>query len=411
MIPFWIISGALGLVVVALLVLALLRNRPDGGVADSSDLQVYRDQLREVERDVARGVLAEADAERLRAEISRRILAADAELRATVTATQAPRGVALATAGLILIIVLVGGYGLYSTLGVPGYGDLALRDRIAAADERRKNRPSQIEAEGQLPPLPATDAPKEYLALVDRLRQAVEDRPDDLQGHVLLARSEATLGNFIRAYMAQERIVAIRGDDATARDYADLADMMVLAAGGYVSPEAERVLDGALSRDPNNGVARYYGGLMLQQNDRPDVAFRLWDTLLRASNPDDAWVPPITAQIGELALRAGVTGYQIPDLGGTTLAGPGQDDIAAAENLSPEERQEMIRGMVSQLSDRLASQGGTPEEWARLIGAYGVLGNAEQAIAIWENAQEVFAGNDAALEIVRDGARNANIAP
>ena len=38
--------------------------------------------------------------------------------------------------------------------------------------------------------------------------------------------------------------------------------------------------------------------------------------------------------------------------------------------------------MVNQLSERLASEGGSPEEWARLIAALGVLGEGQRAIEI-----------------------------
>ncbi|MGY9046614.1 MAG: tetratricopeptide repeat protein, partial [Rhodobacterales bacterium] len=312
--------------------------------------------------------------------------------------------------------LLGGGYWLYSRLGAPGYGDLGLKDRIAAADQARENRPSQQEAEVQVPDTTPPDAPAEYAELVTRLRGAVAERPDDLQGHVLLARSEAALGNFVNAYKAQEQILRLKGDTATAKDYADLADMMVLAAGGYVSPQAEAALDAAMSRDPQNGVARYYGGLMLAQTGRPDAAFRLWDNLLRESSATDPWVPPITGQIEEMALRAGVTGYRLPETAlplpqtATPLPGPSQQDMQSAGDMTPEQRTQMIQGMVARLSDRLATEGGTPQEWARLIAAYGVLNNQAQAIAIWDNAKQVFDGNEEALKIVREGATNAGIA-
>ena len=215
------------------------------------------------------------------------------------------------------------------------------------------------------------------------------------------------MGNYVEAYGAQQQVLSIKGDNATGKDYADLADMMVLAAGGYVSPEAERVLEAALARDPQNGVAQYYMGLMMAQTGRPDVAFRLWDRLLRQSPPDAAWLPPILAQIEEMAFRAGVSDYQPPRIAG--IPGPSADDLNAAEEMSPEDRQEMIRGMVARLSDRLANEGGTPEEWARLISSLGVLGDEAQAIAVWNNAQEVFGDNPEALEIVREGARAAGL--
>lgn len=412
MTSFWIISGALALLAATWPALSLIRARRDNDPAEASDLQVYRDQLREIDRDVARGVMLTDDADPLRAEVSRRILTADTALRADVAVADAPRAAGRITTGLIIVIVVGGGLGLYANLGAPGYGDLALRDRIAAAETRRDDRPSQAEAEAQAPAVPpVTGAPREYMELVQRLRSTVAERPGDLQGHMLLARSEAALGNFVEAYKSQEQIITLKGDAATAQDYADLADMVVLAAGGYVSPEAERVLEITLSMDPLNGVARYYGGLMLAQNDRPDIAFRMWDDLLRTSTADDAWVPPIVEQIQGLAMRAGVAGYEVPQVGGAPLRGPSAADIDAAQDMTPEERMDMIRGMVEQSSDRLATQGGPPEEWARLIVGYSVLGNAEQAIAIWRNAEEVFAGNDDALKIILEGARNANIAP
>ena len=79
---FWIIIGSLALGVGAVLALALLRGRKGDVPPAAYDLQVYRDQLKEVDRDLARGVIAPAEAERVRTEVSRRVLAADAELQA-----------------------------------------------------------------------------------------------------------------------------------------------------------------------------------------------------------------------------------------------------------------------------------------------------------------------------------------
>jgi cytochrome c-type biogenesis protein CcmH len=84
--------------------------------------------------------------------------------------------------------------------------------------------------------------------------------------------------------------------------------------------------------------------------------------------------------------------------------------MQAAGEMDSDDRQEMIRGMVQRLSDRLASEGGTPQEWARLIGALGVLGDTEQARTIYAEAQNVFAGNDAAVAVVTKAATQAGIA-
>jgi cytochrome c-type biogenesis protein CcmH len=66
--------------------------------------------------------------------------------------------------------------------------------------------------------------------------------------------------------------------------------------------------------------------------------------------------------------------------------------------------------MVARLSERLATQGGSAEEWARLIKAYGVLGETDRARAIWAEAQQLFGGNAADLEVVRAAATQAGVA-
>ncbi|WP_226621607.1 c-type cytochrome biogenesis protein CcmI [Alloyangia pacifica] len=419
MTTFWIVTALAVLAVSAPLLISLLRSRDGAEIAGagSFDLKVYRDQLSEIDRDRARGTIGEAEAERLRTEVSRRILAADSRAQQGGT-TATGKGPGRAAAGLVLLALLAGTYALYLQLGAPGYGDLSLGTRIEAAEELRASRPSQQEAEASVPDAPNADAPAEYAQLVVRLREAVAARPDDLQGQALLARSEAALGNYRAAYAAQRRVIELRGEEATASDYADLADMMVLAAGGYVSPEAEEALDAVMRLDPENGVARYYGGLMMAQTGRPDSAFRIWDNLLRQSEPGAPWLAVIAEQMPELARRAGINDYTLPEVASAALAGdspmalpgPSSADVEAASDMSDEDRQAMIEGMVDNLSQRLASEGGSPEEWARLLTALGVLGQTDRAAAIWTEAQTVFATRPAALETIRAGAARAGLA-
>ena len=405
---FWIITSAIALVIAGMLALVLLRTRSATEPAAAFDLRVYRTQLKDVETDLERGVISEADATRIRTEVSRRILKADETIRAGKAERRQSRTVTLVMAAVLALATVGGSLALYRELGAPGYGDFSLSLRKELAEQARMERPRQAEAEATLPPYPAAqELSEDYLNLLERLRETVAQRPDDVQGHVLLARNEAASGNFAAAYAVQGDVIRLKGDEVTAEDYANQAEMMVLAAGGYVSPEAEVVLDTALRRAPQNGPARYYWGLMMTQTGRPDMAFRIWAALLRDSPPNARWVPPIRAQIEEMAQRAGVQ-YTLPPLVAPS-GGPTAEDVAAASDMSPQERQEMIRGMVQSLSDRLASQGGPPTDWARLIGALGVLGDTEQARAIYDNAVQVFAGNDAALEPITAAARQAGV--
>ena len=406
---FWLTTGILTLAVAAILASALLRNRQTEVAPEKYDLNVYKDQLREIEQDAARGVIAADEAERLKTEVSRRILAIDAKMASGTHSEGGPRKIGMAAAGISGVVLLGGAFALYSELGAPGYGDLSLKTRIDAAEQARLNRPSQADAESQLPPSANPEASQEYSDLVQKLRGAVAERPNDLQGFMLLARSEAALGNFTAAYQAQERVISLKDDSATAEDYADLADMMVLAAGGYVSPEAERVLQAAFVRDEGNDVVAYYRGLLMAQTGRPDVALRIWDRLLRNSEATDPWVTPVLESIAEVAVRAGVTDYSPPALANAPLRGPTQQDMESAANMTTEDRAQMIEGMVAQLAERLSTEGGSPEEWARLIGALAVLGRAEEAMKVYADGQEVFSDNDAALKTLRDAATGAGI--
>lgn len=407
MLSFWGVVAAITLMVAWILTRAVLRGaKREVASRAASDVDVYRAQLDEVERDVARGVIAPDDAERVHAEIARRLIAADKALgdETMITGTS-PSSVALA----VIAIGLVGSVGSYLWLGAPGYGDMALRDRIAFAEEVRLSRPAQEVAERSLPAfVPPADMDERYRTLMTQLRSTVAARPDDLQGHSLLAQQERRIGNFSGAKEAQARVVALKADTADAQDLADLGELKVLAAGGYVSPEAEASLRAALSRDPTSGSARYYLGLMLVQTGRPDQAFRIWDSLLRAGPEEAPWIPPILAQIEELAQLAGVR-YAIPEIGSSAGPGPSSEDIENAAAMSPAERMDMIGSMVTGLSQRLATQGGPARDWARLISSLGVLGEWERAQAIHANAVEVFADDLVAIDLINAAGRDAGV--
>ncbi|WP_010138227.1 c-type cytochrome biogenesis protein CcmI [Oceanicola sp. S124] len=410
---FWVISAILSLAVAGLLVRSLMQGGGSAEPAEALDVAIYRDQLAEIDRDLARGALPEEEAARTRTEVSRRLLAADAAARAAGRAEMGagPGRVMSLAVGLGLAAVAVG---LYLWLGQPGYPDMPRAGRIAEARHLLDDLPSQAEAEaapGQLnftPPAPSED----FAALMVQLRGAVAERPDDIRGLRLLARNESALGNFAEAARAQARVLDLAGAGASGQDHADYADMLILAAGGRISAEAAQALQTALHKDPRNGTATYYSGLLMARTGRPDIAFRLWDGLLRSSPEEAPWVPPIRAQIDQVADLAGEINYRQPPVAAssrpdTALPGPSGEDIDAAADLSDEDRQQMVRGMVEGLADRLAREGGSASEWARLIAALGVLGETDRAGAIYIESQQVFAGDAEALGLLAEAARQA----
>lgn len=414
---FWLLILLMALGVSAVIARAVLRGRTGDISPVAYDLQIYRDQLKEVERDLARGVLSKDEAERLKTEVSRRILAADAQARMGGESGGQPQAGSQVLVGVLVLALVGGAVFVYSQVGglvtaesfPEPYRDLPIQTRIARSEELRVNRMSQAEAVSKAADLPELSRPEidpSYLELMEKLRQAVKDRPDDTEGLSLLARNEARIGNVDAALAAQEKLLALLGDEASSNEFSFYADQMIVAAGGYVSREAREVLRQSLERNPREPIARYYLAQYYLQVDRPDAAFRTMEALLNDSAPDAPWLPLVRRQIEDLAWRAGVE-YQLPPA--TEMPGPDAGAMAAAEEMSAEDRQAMIEGMVEQLSDRLATEGGTAQEWARLIRALGVIGRPEQARDIWQEAEGVFAGRKEELAMIRAAAAEAGL--
>ena len=391
---FWVTALLLTLIVAAFVAAPLLRRieREDA----TPDVAVYKAQLAEIDRDLARGVLDADSAERTRVEISRRLLAA-AKIEEAV-AEQGPGRILAITSVVVLISVSMGTYWI---AGAPGEPDQPLEQRFALAAELRDNRPTQAEMTAAAPPAPEVDAPAEYLASVQQLRDIMPTRPDDLKGWELLAFHETELRNYAAAARAQAKVVEL-SEDVSEEQLVRLADLLVAAADGFVSKEAEGIARDLLARDEANVAGRYYIGAMHNQTGRPDIAFRLWRPLVDGGT-DTFHVALARTYIENAAARAGIE-YSLPEFAGPDLA-----TIAAAEDLSEEDRAEMISGMVNGLSDRLATQGGPVTDWARLIRAYGVLGEVETAQTVLREAFEVFGSDPNAVAVLRDAASSLGL--
>ena len=317
-------------------------------------------------------------------------------------ANPAPSIINKLLAAFVILTVLTGSLGIYANLGEPNLPDRPLVARLAAAQEARAQRLSQEDAEVQVPD-EKINIPEDYLKLVKKLREAIKKRPNDEQGLRLLALHEFRIGKYRAARKAHTRIMKVVGDKVTAKDYIDFAEVMIFATNGYVSPEAEITLSQALKLKPNDGRTRYYSGLAMAQNGRADVAYRLWEGLLKEGPQDAAWIPLIKSQIDDVARLAGINMSNQP------LPGPTTDQINAASEMTKEGRKKMIQGMVAGLGERLATNGGTMNEWARLIRALGVLGETARASEIWNEAKDVFSNNPKALNLLLEAAQAAEI--
>jgi cytochrome c-type biogenesis protein CcmH len=397
----WLIAILMTLGVTVVVLRAFL-SVPEGTKASELDVQVYKDQLQSLGTDVERGVLTQGEADAAKLEISRRILAADKRAQGEDVAGKSQ--VSKPVLALVALVLFGGSLGLYGIMGSPKMPDQPLVARLDAARIARANRPGQVEAEAQIEqdPIMADDA---YLELVQKLRETMKLRADDVEGWKLLALHEARIGNVRAAWRAKDKVITLLGDKAVGEDYADLAEFMIYATKGYVSTDAEGALTRALKLDVKSPRARYYSGLALAQNGRPDVAYRMWVGLLEEGPEDAPWIGLIRDQIGNVARAAGI---RMP--AGLNAPGPSMGDVMAAQSMTEEERQAMVGGMVAQLSERLASEGGSVDEWARLIRAYGVLGETAKAADAWKDARAQYVDNPQALTTLREAARLAMVA-
>ena len=397
---FYAVAVAIGIAAAAAIIVPMIRGRAGSDDGVDFDLQLYKDQLREVELEGERGGSIPEDTAQAKLEVSRRILRASAAERNERTKS-APRLVTRIFAIGIAIGLVPGALALHSYIGQPAMRGLPLAQRLADAAESRATRPSQSEAESRMQTQhPPADADAEYLALAERLRSAVEQRPNDIEGLQLLARHEANLNNFAAAANAKLKAINLLQQLATADDHAEYAELLILNVSGYVSPEAETAIFRTLELDSEHPIALYYAGAMFAQTGRPDRAFHIWRSMLENAPRDEPWVLELEAQIEQVAPFAGLLPAEPPVLPSDNLPGPTRDDIEAASELTDQERAAMVAAMVDGLEERLLNDGGTPEEWARLIRALGVLQQKERAEVVYEQAKTAFNGDSAAMKTI-----------
>lgn len=388
---FWIIVIAGTALAAAIIARPLMRRNDSAAPRAAHDAQIFRDQLKELERDVERGTVDGEQADATRLEISRRLLAADAEETAGHGASPAPRTTSRIAALALIVLAPAAAAFLYNDVGAPGAQDQPL---AARGDE---NRPDQMTAQAmlageQFAPPAGPDA-EDFRKLVTQLEKRLENNPDDPQGVFLLGRSQMQLGRFADAWPNFARAIELN-PAISLEARAGLAEGMILAAGGYISPEAEDALLELVKRDPTNESARYYLGRLHVQANELEYARAIWSRLLVDSPEGAPWVAPIQR---ELAQIGGAMPVDVPAPAGAPARGPSEDQIAAANDLPQDERMEMVRTMVTGLAERLAAEGGSVGEYVQLIRSWQVLREFDKAEAVRAEAQAKFAGNDEAL--------------
>src|SRR5208337_2499817 len=320
----WFALSLMTCAAVAVVLWPLARRPSRSGAA--SDIAVYRDQLEEVRRDRAAGLIGEEEAAAAEREVSRRLIAAaDAGAVATgmpsTPATLRRRMVACAA----LVLLPIGVVGLYLGLGSPTLPDQPLAARLAAS-----------RGGGSIG------------SLIAQVEAHLERHPDDGRGWEVIAPVYLRLGRFDDAVKARRDALRLNGESAERQ--AALGEALVLAENGVVTADAKAAFDRALVLDANHVQARYFTGLAAEQDGDPERAAAIWRALLAGAAPDAPWREFVQGAIGRVEGSAN-TSAPGPS------QGPSQEQIAASSPGGDSQRDTMIRGMVERLAQRLHGDG------------------------------------------------------
>ena len=399
----WIVLGTITLLLAGYILWPIFHNSPtlpvsddlgdDAGSSPSAskgtrpddeilrDLAVYRDQLSEIDRDIERGVLSAEQASAARIEVQRRILAADQRIKQQQakadTSADSHRSPARMVAAGFVTLFIAGGIGLYLDLGNPNMPDRPIASRTAEIEAARMAQNVDQDRMDSL-----------NRAVSDLSRKLLEN-PDDLRGWELLGASLMALGRPEEAQTAFLETVKRSGRDG---DYlAMYAESLVRSNNGQINAAARGVLREAAETDSTDPRIQFYLGLGDAQDGNVAAAIDRWIALANGAPADAPWLPMVVGRIKEAALVQGIDIEGRLKVAEAPAPGPNDDDIAAAEEMTPEQRQEMIMSMVNGLAERLEAEPDNPEGWARLMQAYMVLGQENDAHAAYQKAEEIFA--------------------
>lgn len=366
----WITFAAITALVLAAVLWPLLGGSRRTGTDTSHDIEIYRDQLAEIETDVARGMIGEAEAEAARIEISRRLIAVAEKSGAHGSATGGGRsglatGTAIAAAAIIPVLAL----GFYLAYGSPGMPDQPLVARLEKPD-----------------------GTQDVTVLVGKVEARLRDHPEDGRGWDVIAPVYFKMQRYGDAAVAYENALRLEGESV--RRFVGYGESLVLADNGIVGEKARIAFEKALERDKEIPKARFWLGIAAEQDGHYERALETWRNMLADAPPDAPWRGMVSERI-ELARS---------ELGGASPApareaapGPNSEEVAAAQQMSAEDRSAMINQMVDGLAQRLAQDGSDLQGWLRLVRAYSVLGEHAKARDALKSARDNFKDDEAAM--------------
>lgn len=283
MTSFWIYAALLTAAALAILVTPLVRGRGRTGAPVSraaSNLTVFRDQLAELDADLAAGTIGQDQWEAARADLQRGLLedAGDEE-----TAPAAPAARSKAAAIVVLAAVPLLSVSVYLLLGSPR----GLNPERASAATAAPHELSQQQIE----------------SMVASLAKRLEANPDDAEGWVMLARTYGALGHFDKAAGAYARATALFPQNAQL--LADYADSLAMTQGQSLQGKPEALIRRALDADGNNLKALALAGSVEFEKQNFAKAAEFWKRILPLLPADSNMQDSVHASIKEAEGKLG----------------------------------------------------------------------------------------------------------
>ncbi len=361
---FWSLIVLLSLVAVLSIVFPVFGGKRRTADNASYDKSVYRDQLEEIDADLKRGQIVKAEAEMARAEIARRLIALD-QLAPNATGASRPSTaawvVSICAAVLVPVLSVVG----YVSLGNPEKPDRPLQARLSAD--------------------PKTQPIDE---LVARAEARVQNEPDDARGWLVLGPVYMRMNRPRDAIGAYQNIIRLSGSKPEYQSA--LGEAMTMAAGGVITADARKHFENARKADPQDAKAQFFLAAALGQEGKSVESIAAWEALIVSSPPNAPWLVPARSELLRMQNLAGVVPAQKP-------GGPTREQMAAAADMSDEDRNKLISNMVAGLAIKLEQEPNNLQGWLRLIRSYAVLGNTNEAAEGLKKATAVFSENPTAL--------------
>jgi cytochrome c-type biogenesis protein CcmH len=259
MTQFAILAALLLVVVIAFMLPPLwLGLRPDTKATDrkEANLAIFRDQLADLEREKAEGVIAESDFEPARKELQRRLLEEVEFETGTSTANLNPsRKTAVALLLLLPILALAG----YAILGNP-----------KALDVAQTTAPQQVTQE-------------QIIGMVGKLAERLKTNPDDQQGWLMLARSYTSMGRYQDAADAYGKAETLVNENPDL--LASYAETLATASATGLNGKPRQLVERALQLDPKHSHSLFLAGAAAMEAGENQKGIAYWEALLPVVEP------------------------------------------------------------------------------------------------------------------------------